>query len=952
MNVMSAYYVGPFGLSGNHPYQLPPPRTMESLQFGTDPFLSRRNLEGNGDSRLGSSAHGHQPVINEQLPSVSELLTPSSRSSQSVSPNRSRLFGFYHPTGESPKPSQPSQRPHTTSRHDDTGVPRTPQGRPEARAERFSRPTAGNLPSLSQMSVYTAGNEASIHGGIRTDVPQQQAHLSPFTPQGRVSHDKEIREENSLPGTHEIGSAAADQSKMAQVRPHVVDERYIEGEGWCYIYADGSHCPKTIDGVPVNANWGVTKAGKPRKRLAQACLTCREKKIKCQPNLPKCDQCQKSGRECRFESAPRGHRAAAKANTHGNRYDTRDSSSSFVGHRPSSSANSVYSAVRASESSASLPGTNSQSPMSDASMLTPPAINSAHEPSLDSDSHYRSRRQSLGRPSSGAEDPNRRSVEGISARATPDYTEILMEMRDLDPHDPLAHEWNTDPFEHDAELTTHYVENYFTYVNDSLYYIFPRRRFLLWLRSCHAKSLEDKMLLYSMMTLGAIFSDRPDRLAAMKRASRTARYAVEHSRHNLSLQLAQSRIIMSLWYYAIGALEKSWDAVGAAVRTVCGLRYNVELGGVIVDRDRVCEYGLHPQALIECRRRTFWVAFLMDRLSCFYSSTSAFIPSQTAYLRMPCREEVFEAQQYTTVPYFQSFLNQPPTSTDHELSELSAMALLIEMVSLWGEVTDHVFRLSLVPMESNTTPFEEFYTTICQRADAWVARLPEHLRFSTLNMERSFRARRPDPFFSIHLLFHATMMKLNRHARGHDYRAAFVSRQVRTARTHAAETLRIALALAHYTGEYDASRMAIDSTPSQATILNPFLGYVILSAVDIISAAGLVADMPECVKLIRGGLEAVKELGRFWESSLPLVSLIETRLESLMEILHDPTKLDQKMVFAAKGHSLDSRTQKQQSPITDDLFYGALPHDRLFNALGSEVAPLTESNILWIREKD
>ncbi|EAW24332.1 Zn(II)2Cys6 transcription factor [Aspergillus fischeri NRRL 181] len=858
---------------------------MESLQFGTDPFLSRRNQEGKGDSRLGSNAQGHQPVMNEQLPSVSELLTPSSRSSQSVSPHRSRMFSFYHPTGESPKPSQ---SPHTASHHDTGLVPRTPQGRPEARADRFSRPTAGNLPSLSQMSIYTAGNEARIHAGIRTDVPQQQAHHSPFAPQGRVSHDKEIREENSLPVTHEIGSAAANQPQTAQVRPHVVDERYIEGEGWCYIYADGSHCPKTIDGVPVNANWGVTKAGKPRKRLAQACLTCREKKIKCQPNLPKCDQCQKSGRECRFESAPRGHRAAAKANTHGNRYDTRDSSSSsFVGHHPSSSANSIYSAVRASESSASLPGTNSQSPMSDASMLTPPAINSAHEPILDSDSHYRSRRQSLGRPSTGAEDLNRRSVEGISARATPDYTEILMEMRDLDPHDPLAHEWNTDPFENDAELTTHYVENYFTYVNDSLYYIFPRRRFLLWLRSCHTKSLEDKMLLYSMMTLGAIFSDRPDRLAAMKRASRTARYAVEHSRHSLSLQLAQSRIIMSLWYYAIGALEKSWDAVGAAVRTV-----------------------------------------------------------------MPCREEVFEAQQYTTVPYFQSFLNQPPASTDDELSELSAMALLIEMVSLWGEVTDHVFRLSLVPMESSTTPFEEFYTTICQRADAWVARLPEHLRFSTLNMERSFRARNPDPFFSIHLLYHATMMKLNRHAPGHDYRAEFVSRQVRMARTHAAETLRIALALAHYTGEYDASRMAIDSAPSQATILNPFLGYVILSAVDILSAAGLVADMPECVKLIRGGLEAVKELGRFWESSLPLVSLIEARLESLMEILHDPTKLDQKMVFAAKGHSLDSRTQKQQSPITDDLFYGALPHDRLFSALGPEDASLTESNILWIRETD
>ncbi|GFF45182.1 uncharacterized transcriptional regulatory protein C1327.01c [Aspergillus udagawae] len=948
---MSTYYVGPFGLSGNHPYQLPPPRTSESLQFGTDPFLSRRNHEGKGDSRLGSNAVGHQPVVNEQLPSVSELLTPSSRSSQSMSPHRSRLFSFYHPTGESPKPGQ---SPHTASHHDTGLVPRTPQGhpqgRPEARAEPFPRPTAGNLPSLSQMSIYTPGNEARMHAGIRTDVPQQQAHHSPFTPQRRESHDKEIREENSSPMAHDIGSAAANQPQTAQVRPHVVDERYIEGEGWCYIYADGSHCPKAIDGVPVNANWGVTKAGKPRKRLAQACLTCREKKIKCQPNLPKCDQCQKSGRECRFESAPRGHRAAAKANSHANRYDTRDSS--FVGHHPSSSSNSIYSAVRASESSASLPGTNSQSPMSDASMLTPPAINSAHEPGLESDPVYRARRQSLGRPSTGPEDLNRRSVERNSARATPDYTEILMEMSDLDPHDPLAHEWNTDPYENDAELTTHYVENYFTHVNDSLYYIFPRRRFLLWLRSCQTKSLEDKMLLYSMMTLGAIFSDRPERLAAMKRASRTARYAVEHSRHNLSLQLAQSRIIMSLWYYAIGALEKSWDAVGAAVRTVCGLRYNVELGGVIVDRDRICEYGLHPQALIECRRRTFWVAFLMDRLSCFYSSTSAFIPSQTAYLRMPCREEVFEAQQYTTVPYFQNFLNQPPTSTDDELSELSAMALLIEMVSLWGEVADHIFRLSLVPVESSTTPFEEFYTTICQRADAWVAKLPEHLRFSTLNMERSVRARKPDPFFSIHLLYHATMMKLNRHARGQDYRAEFVSRQVRMARTHAAETLRISLALAHYMGEYDAPRIAMDSAPWQATILNPFLGYVILSAVDILSAAGLVVDMPECVKLIRGGLDVVKELGRFWESSLPLVSLIETRLEPLMEILHDPIKLDHKMVFAAKGHSLDSRIQKQVSPIADDLFYGALPHDRLFSALGPEDGSLTESSILWIREAD
>lgn len=49
--------------------------------------------------------------------------------------------------------------------------------------------------------------------------------------------------------------------------------------------------------------WGMTKAGKPRKRLSQACVTCREKKIKCDPgDGPKCSQCLRFNRECRFDT--------------------------------------------------------------------------------------------------------------------------------------------------------------------------------------------------------------------------------------------------------------------------------------------------------------------------------------------------------------------------------------------------------------------------------------------------------------------------------------------------------------------------------------------------------------------------------------------------------------------------------------------------------------------------
>jgi len=113
------------------------------------------------------------------------------------------------------------------------------------------------------------------------------------------------------PVNHEIAVKPAmtiEQSPPApanSVKPlaRVVGEQDVPGEGPSWIYEDGTTCKKVIDGEAVNAQWGVTKAGKPRKRLAIACTTCREKKIKCDPAEPKCVQCKKFGRECRFTTA-------------------------------------------------------------------------------------------------------------------------------------------------------------------------------------------------------------------------------------------------------------------------------------------------------------------------------------------------------------------------------------------------------------------------------------------------------------------------------------------------------------------------------------------------------------------------------------------------------------------------------------------------------------------------
>jgi hypothetical protein len=139
-----------------------------------------------------------------------------------------------------------------------------------------------------------AGQDESRRSDFREQLsPQTPVLNSPGTPTSSVASEIVLTKDGLGPkiwtGTHFL--------------PRFVRAAEVPGEGMCYFYDDGSHCKTVIDGEAVNAHWGVTKAGKPRKRLAIACVTCREKKIKCDPDYPRCVQCEKFGRVCKFKNA-------------------------------------------------------------------------------------------------------------------------------------------------------------------------------------------------------------------------------------------------------------------------------------------------------------------------------------------------------------------------------------------------------------------------------------------------------------------------------------------------------------------------------------------------------------------------------------------------------------------------------------------------------------------------
>lgn len=356
-----------------------------------------------------------------------------------------------------------------------------------------------------------------------------------------------------------------------------------------------------------------------------------------------------------------------------------------------------------------------------------------------------------------------------------------------------------------------------------------------------------------------------------------------------------------------------------------------------------------------------------QRLSSTYSpSPVSFLPSQTALLRLPCREDLYESQQYATVPYFQAFYNQTAFPAEGDLSALSASAFLIEIVSLWGDVSQHVFRSPHIPAESYSKVSEELHATVMRRTEEWMRNLPPNLDFTLENLRSSVSTGKTDSFFSIHLLYHATLMKLNRYVRSQHFTAGTASQCVHRARHHAVEILRISAALAQLVDERATSGSAALASPTEPAVLktmlvDPFLAYVILSAVDVLSAAGLVSDIPECVRLIQAGIDTVKELAYFWRGSIGLASLMENRLRCLVDCFHDPqSALDSKVAFAVDGPPLNSRVrfgifkQDPQGALASigDLLYCGLPRERLFAILGVDESSLSPDRILWVRDQE
>jgi Fungal specific transcription factor domain len=170
--------------------------------------------------------------------------------------------------------------------------------------------------------------------------------------------------------------------------------------------------------------------------------------------------------------------------------------------------------------------------------------------------------------------------------------------------------WTMDPYRI-SPLTMEYLNLYFAHINQATYYMLPKAPFMTWVRDFPDKSFDDKMILYTLMAMGCRFSGHTESIAHGKKFLQIARHAEQSSFGRFTLQLVQTRLVLALLHFSLGNCSEAWDYCGTAVRAVCGLKYNTE-DGVTEEPHADCDYGLNTKTLAECRRRTFWSAYVMD----------------------------------------------------------------------------------------------------------------------------------------------------------------------------------------------------------------------------------------------------------------------------------------------------------------------------------------------------
>jgi hypothetical protein len=498
--------------------------------------------------------------------------------------------------------------------------------------------------------------------------------------------------------------------------------------------------------------------------------------------------------------------------------------------------------------------------------------------------------------------------------------------------DHLAFQWEQDPYETDPVLTTHLLDLYFLHAGRATYGMFPRRPFIAWVESSREKSQDHLMLLYTVLAMGSLFSSDPDKRTLGKRFAAVASYAAEKRFGRFTLQLCQSRLLLALYLFARGKSQEAWDFCGAGLRAISALKLNTEEGvKELAESTADPDFGFDHWTFEECCRRTFWSGLLMDvsydvtsattssdliqqqRYNGFFGGTLFVISIEDTYVRLPCPDDMYEASVPCDAPYFNEELFSRSIAAQ---PRIGSMAYLCLISTLWGDVLTFTGRAARRPSSGYERHYETFYSKMHDKLDAWYAMLPPELQNSAANLDRAIIEGNAGTFVSLHALYHAAIIRLNRHVRIGAMATERIRRNVDRSFRHASSFLSIMHSLSPRSRE---QRLPANAS-AEFLFSTPFPGYALMLSIDVLTSAGTFSTLPNLIETIRTTMSSIDELAAFWASARAQHKAVSGRSKQLTDIA------------VQEGHGVRNGSHGQFWKIDESLETAFGVDDAVYNA--------------------
>jgi hypothetical protein len=491
-----------------------------------------------------------------------------------------------------------------------------------------------------------------------------------------------------------------------------------------------------------------------------------------------------------------------------------------------------------------------------------------------------------------------------------------------------------DPYMVDAQLTEHYLGEFFAHFNVQLYHIFSQSHMQTWIRNGQPRSEDDILLLYTMTLYGTIYSQTKARANHRDMLLQIVHTSINHPRTKSSLQFVQVLLILAIYTLARGHVNDARETCNDALRAARDLGIHQDRSCHVVGNDEMLRSACHDldfDTFAECCRRTFWAISMTDTLLLFCGGSVAAFSDVDCELRPPCPDQAYEAKTIPRVSTVHVTGGTAPQLTSWR--EVGLMGIMLEGFGILREIVVWTYHLQHMSSSQVQASSQGFGDSVERRLSRWRATVSEWARASGQSSATPRSEERP---CQLHVVYHLSQMILHRYIRHGCLSPEQVSVSCREARRAGYDLLHLVSRLHERpSSEEDAVMIAC-----------PITGYAVFMAIDIISSAGSISSLLDhtseesfsghgqisgndrwssrgFMDLVTAGIETLQSLSPYWETGSRQSKLVQERLSMLLV----GTKMSQKPGYFVREPLF------RQFGAEMDVIYG-LDKVALFQSLG------------------